>query len=320
MARISSLKARPALARDLEMSQLRALLALLTERSVSRAALSLGQSQPQMSATLRRLRDMLKDPILVRGSREMVPTDHAMTLLAPTQRIVADMRLILVQGDAFDPRTMRRSLRLAIPDYISAGLLGSILGAIRAAAPAASAVVVPVRSEADGAQMLETGQADVLIESNEIRTGALRHAPLFDDTILAVAARRHPRVHGALSLAEYLDLPHVAASPASGALPGMVDRMLARRGHTRRVVAWVPYLNTLPLILAQSDLVLTTSAHMARHFTAQAELQSFTPPLRLPRIRFSLMWHERAQRSGESLWLRTLIREAVEKHFARTRE
>ena len=48
--------------------------------------------------------------------------------------------------------------------------------------------------------------------------------------------------------------------------------MLAERGHTRRVVAWVPYLNTLPLILAQSDQVLTTSAHMARQLATQAAL------------------------------------------------
>ena len=167
---------------------------------------------------------------------------------------------------------MRGSLKLAFPDYISSAMLGAILGAIRGAAAGASALVAAVRSEADGVQMLESGEADVLIESNVIRSDTLRHALLFDDTVLAVAARRHPRVHPQLSVAEYLELPHVAASPTSGARPGIVDRVLAERGHTRRVVAWVPYLNTLPLILAQSDQVLTTSAHMATQLATQAAL------------------------------------------------
>ena len=297
------------------MSQLRALIALVGERSVSRAALALGRSQPQMSATLRRLRVLLDDPILVRGRREMVPTDRAQALLAPAQRMVADMQLIAAGREAFDPRTMRGSLRMAIPDYISAALLGAILGAIRSAAPAASTLIAPVRSETDGAHMLESGQADLIIESSVIRSDTLRHAPLFDDTILAVAARHHPQVHKEMTLAQYLSLPHVAASPASGARPGIVDRMLAERGHSRRVVAWVPYFNTLPPILADSDLVLTTSAHMARQLAAQAELQVFMPPFRWPRIRFSLMWHERAHRSGEGRWLRGLIRAAVDTHF-----
>ena len=73
----------------------------------------------------------------------------------------------------------------------------------------------------------------------------------------------------------------------------------------------MPYLNTLPHILARSDLVLTTSGHMARQFAAQADLQWFVPPIKLPRIRYFLMWHERVQRSGEHRWLRTLIQDAV---------
>ena len=305
------LAAKPVLPRALEISQLRALVALLTERSVSRAAESVGQSQPQMSASLARMRLLLKDPILVRTNRGMAPTDHARTMLEPARRILADMQLLVADPETFDPRTMRRTLRLAIPDFISAEMLGAILGALRAGAPEAPVVVVPVRGEASGADLLESGQADLLIESTLIRSGTLRHASLFDDTLLAVAARGHPQVRPDMLLDDYLALPHVAAAPLSGARPGLVDRLLADRGHARRVVAWVPYLNTLPHILARSDLVLTTSGHMARQFAAQADLQLFAPPLKLPRIRYFLMWHERVQRSGEHRWLRMLIQDAV---------
>ena len=57
--------------------------------------------------------------------------------------------------------------------------------------------------------------------------------------------------------------------------------MLAERGYTCRVVACVPYLNTLP------------------------------------RIRYYLMWHERAQRSAEHRWLRELIRDAARRQLQR---
>lgn len=303
--------ARPVAARDLEIGQVRALAALLGERSVSRAARALGQSQPQMSVTLRRLRAVLGDPILVRGGRGMVPTDRALALLEPARRIVEDIGRLRVEPAAFDPHALRRSLCLAIPDYIGAAILGAILGAIRAAAPSASVLVTPVRSESDGLDLLETGAADVLIESCLIRTATLRHRALFDDVVASVARRGHPQVRPGLSLDQYLGLAHVAAAPASGARPGLVDRMLAEHGHARRVVAWVPYLNALPLILAQSDLVLTTGAHLARQFADQAGLQVFTPPIKLPRMRYTMMWHERAQHSSEHRWLRDLISGAV---------
>jgi DNA-binding transcriptional LysR family regulator len=311
-------RARPTAAPALEITQLRALVALLTQPSVSAAAESLGQSQPQMSVQLRRLRAALHDPVLVRGAgRGMVPTERARALLEPARRILADMQLLFSEGEAFDPLTMRRSLRLAIPDFISADLLGAMLGAIRAGAPGASVVVVPVRSDTDGADLLASGHADVLIESNLIRSAALRYVTLFDDNVLSVAARANALVKPDMTLEQFLALPHVAAPPTSGTRPGMVDRMLAERGYTRRVVAWVPYFNALPRILAQSDLVLTTAGHLAFQFARQADLQVFAPPLKLPRVRYYLMWHERVQRSAEHRWLRDLIREAVTRQLKR---
>ncbi len=310
-------RSRPSAPPGLEISQLRALVALLTEGSVSRAAESLGQSQPQMSVTLRRLRTALGDPVVVRGGHAMIPTDHAMSLLVPARRILSEMQTLLDAPKAFDPRAMTRSLKLAIPDFISADLLGAILGAIRAGAPGASVVVTPVRSDSDGADLLESGQAEVLVESNLIRSSTVRYVTLFDDNVLSVAARANPRIRQDMTLEQYLELPHVAASPASGTRPGVVDRLLAERGYTRRVVAWVPYFNTLPRILAQSDLVLTTSGHMAFQFASQADLQVFLPPLKLPRIRYFLMWHERAQRSAEHRWLRELIRETANQQLKR---
>lgn len=300
----------------LELSLVRALVALLTEQSVSRAAESLGQSQPQMSATLRRMRELLGDPILVRGSRSMMPTEHALSLLEPARRILADAQTLTVPPARFNPVTTRRTIRLAIPDFLSASLLAAILGAIRAGAPESSLVVSGVRSDAEGADLLESGRADVVIESSVIRSALLRYTPLFDDGILAVAAHGHRALRDGLTLDEYLDLPHVAAAPASGTRPGLIDRLLRERGHARRVVAWVPYLNTLPQLLARSDLVFTTTAHMIRHFVLQKELRAFAPPIRFPRVRFYLMWHDRMHRAGDHRWLRGLILEAASAELA----
>ena len=60
---------------------LRILQILLTEQSVSRAAIKLGLSQPALSNSLRRLREITGDPILVRSKTGMVPTERGMELL-----------------------------------------------------------------------------------------------------------------------------------------------------------------------------------------------------------------------------------------------
>ena len=62
----------------LETSLLRVLHIVLTEQSVSRAAIKLGLSQPAISNSLRRLRDITGDALLVRGVR-------VLDIFSPTQ-------------------------------------------------------------------------------------------------------------------------------------------------------------------------------------------------------------------------------------------
>jgi DNA-binding transcriptional LysR family regulator len=61
---------------------LRVLHTLLIEKSVSRTAIKLGQSQPTISNTLKRLRELTGDAILVRGKSGMVATERGHELLA----------------------------------------------------------------------------------------------------------------------------------------------------------------------------------------------------------------------------------------------
>jgi len=53
---------------------------LLREGNVTKAAEHLGLSQPAMSNGLRRLRKVFNDPLLVRTSSGMMPTDKAKEL------------------------------------------------------------------------------------------------------------------------------------------------------------------------------------------------------------------------------------------------
>lgn len=71
--------------RDLNLNLLVFLDALLKEDNVSRAAEQLGMTQPALSNGLTRLRKQLDDPLFVRTSRGMVPTEKALSLAEPVR-------------------------------------------------------------------------------------------------------------------------------------------------------------------------------------------------------------------------------------------
>ncbi len=61
---------------------------LLREKNVTRAAEQLGITQPAMSNILRRLRKLFGDPLLVRSSEGMTPTEYAQELQPRVREIL----------------------------------------------------------------------------------------------------------------------------------------------------------------------------------------------------------------------------------------
>ena len=62
--------------KKLDLNQLVTLHALLRERHVSRAAVSLHRSQPAVSHTLNQLRDLFQDPLLIRRQGRYLSLIH----------------------------------------------------------------------------------------------------------------------------------------------------------------------------------------------------------------------------------------------------
>jgi len=72
----------------IELLLVRVLHTLITERSVSRAALRLHSTQPAVSAQLKRLRELTGDPLLVRAGNDMTPTETALQLVGPAANLL----------------------------------------------------------------------------------------------------------------------------------------------------------------------------------------------------------------------------------------
>lgn len=86
---------------------------LLAERSVSGVATQLNQSQPFISATLRRLRDVFQGPLLVRSGQRMVLTDKGMTISTQVDALLDGVVELLESDEDFGPSTSERTIRIA---------------------------------------------------------------------------------------------------------------------------------------------------------------------------------------------------------------
>src|SRR3546814_19494155 len=100
--------------RGLNLNLLVSLDALLTEKSVSRAAEKLHITQPAMSASLQRLRQYLSDPLLHQVGRKFELTPRALAMSMPVKDLLLQIDAQLNADQSFDPLTSKRTFRLAM--------------------------------------------------------------------------------------------------------------------------------------------------------------------------------------------------------------
>ena len=112
-----------------DLNLLPALDALLQEQCVTRAAARLGLSTPAMSHALARLRTLLRDPLLVRSGRAMVPSPHATAIKTHVRGRVEELGLVLAPPQPTDLRQLARTLKILACDYVLL-MLGDPLDAL----------------------------------------------------------------------------------------------------------------------------------------------------------------------------------------------
>lgn len=297
---------------SLDIKALRTLVILLQECSVTRAAERLGQPQPGLSLTLRRLREVFNDPLLVREGNRLALTERGAELLERLPRILTDLEGAVRPVNGFDPSSSQARFRLLLGNCFESGFLPTIIARIRERAPGASVDVASLPSLEQVAQYMTAGQLDIALGNWPTPPQSLRCAPLFESDFVCVVQDGHPlQALGSLTLERYLKAQHLSLSPVVTPTLNPVDARLASLGLARSVAASVAEYGSVAQLLARTDLVFTTSRRLAQHLVAQAPLRLLELPPAFGTMQFYSLWHERSHRAPAHQWLRALILQAA---------
>jgi len=296
--------------RNLDLNLLHALHALLEEASVSRAAARLGLSTPALSHALARLRRTLNDPLLERAGRTMVPSPRAVELRPLVRAVVHDLERVFAPGEAFAPSTSTRRFLLLGSDYVILVLGRALDRLVHEAAPSVQLQFMP-NTQAD-ADAIRESQVDLAIGVYHELHPEIRIQKLFDEELVCVVRRDHPRIGKRLSLAQYANLEHIQVAPR-GRPGGVIEDALARQGLQRRVVRQVPFFVAGLVLVADSDYALTIPRRLAIGHADVFRLRVLNLPIALEPYSIVQIWHPRRQGDAGLRWLRQQVVEASTK-------
>jgi DNA-binding transcriptional LysR family regulator len=288
----------------LDLNLLVALDALLAEASVGRAAQRLNLSQPAISHALRRLREVVGDPLLVRIGPRMELTPRAQALRGPLAQALEQVRGLFV-AEGFDPATSTRGFRLMMPDLAVDLLMPAVLQAVAASAPGVRLDVIPWRGPAVMTQDFARTVDVVVAWTGEAYPGFHRQSLYVDRDALAVR-RGHPDAGRLSELSVFKAARHVAVI-GSGERDDAIEPFLRQAGIERRIALAVPsYLQALRMT-ARSDLVAFVPSRLIAALAGPLDLVKVEPPIDPGEDQQYLFHPVLAQFDPGSAWLRELV-------------
>jgi len=285
----------------LDLNLLRVFIALYKEKNVSRAASSIGLTQPAMSNALLRLRRSCSDELFVRTSQGMKPTAFAERISGPVQEAFVLLANTLESPFGFEPVSSNRVFRLLMSDVGETITLPQLVNTVMRIAPDVRIEAMQIQHQLY-ANTLEAGGADLAIGNLPFLKSGFFQQRLFDDEYCCIARKRHRAIQGDLSTAQYASLQHLRVS--SGNAETFADSELARHRLRRKVALVVTHYHTAAEVVAMTDLV----AIVPRNFLADPrKLRVLSLPFNIPHAQVRQFWHKKVNHDPGNRWLRQVI-------------
>lgn len=291
------------------LNLLPALDALLQECHVTRAADRAGVTQSAMSYSLRQLRDLLEDPLLVRGPGGMVRTARAEEL-APRVRAALEHVERALAPVAFDPASSTRGFSIASADSTFATTVLPLQQTLAEVAPGLR-LRLSLLGLAPYQDRLESGEIDLALGMGFSKQPGVHRALLYEEPYGCAVREGHPLLAGEMGTEVFAGASHVIVTRRTTVERTPIDAQLEALGLERRIAMQVP---SFPLALAAArttDLVVSGPLRYLRSRAATVGLRVFPHPLVTRRYQVFMVWHARADLDPANQWLRQRIQAVV---------
>ena len=288
---------------------------LLRERNVTQAANQLGLSQPAMSNGLRRLRALFDDPLLVRTSEGMTPTERALELEPLVKDILLGVDRAMQPATEFEPRAAQMVVRIMASDYAESTLFPAVLTELRDNAPD---ITLDIMNPSDVSFLdVERGKVDLVINRFDQMPQSFHQITLWQDSFSCLLSPNHPILDD-FSLESYLSADHIWVSktgmgvgvgvdPSDVQRLGWVDSALAQLGEKRRIRVFTRHYQAAMTLAEQNDLIVTlpTRATWLKQNDPRVAIRQV--PFDVPPLELKMAWSPLLHNNAPHRWVRQFI-------------
>ena len=180
---------------------------VLAQKSATLAAKRLGVTQSAVSNALVRLRELIRDPLVVRSGRGLAVTPKGEALRLPLAKLLGEVGALLSREAEFDPPTTTREFTLACADYYGMVVLPSLTSALRERGPFAKLRIISLERLVSYGGLAD--DVDLHVGRPPSVLPGCHSAPLFHEQFVCLTRRTAKTSPAKMGLREYAAASHV---------------------------------------------------------------------------------------------------------------
>ena len=290
---------------DYDLNLLRTFTALMKERSVTAASQQLGLTQPAVSGSLAKLRQLFGDPLFTRTRYGIVPTPKAEAIAPIIHKTLAELDAVILGEREFDPKISTRQFQIAANSYFECVLVPHLAKAIAKLAPDVTLKVIPIGTDLTEANLSGGSTQLALGRFDNAGDPYLLQNILWDEFVCLVRSS-NSHVSKTLTLEAYETMKHVIVAPPSRLKTG-VFRILKSQSIRRDVAIAVSHFLAVFPIVATTDYCATLPKRIAQMYSNYNRYRILTPPKDFGKFPMHMVWHHCHSHDDGLQWLRQII-------------
>ncbi|MDA7746310.1 LysR family transcriptional regulator [Psychromonas sp.] len=287
---------------NLDLNQLRILIALDDERNISKAAKKLYVTQSAASHNLAKLRERFNDPLFLRTSKGMEPTPFAKSMIPILRQGISDINRAADMQSTFNPLTDAHTFYVGACDYFEFVAMPLLAEKFAVAAPNIR-LSIDINSEHVKMEEMENGSLDFHVGVDNMHPGSksINRQKWISDQYVAVVAKWRD-IPDKLTIMQFAGESQIHL-PVTANASDVIDSWLLRQKLYRNIQMVTQSYAIGGMISARTGLLFPVPLKVANLLTSMLPLKIISLPDDVPPLVLSIMSHSLYEHQESIQWL-----------------
>ncbi|MDH1313199.1 LysR family transcriptional regulator [Shewanella xiamenensis] len=291
--------------KPLDLNLLRVFMVVYRTRSFTQAAQELDLTQSSVSNAIGRFRVWVGESLFTRVGRGIEPTAVAREMYRKFEQPMADIETVLLGFEHFDPHSSQRRFYV----YANESVIETLQAGVQALLLDADIEVIFRESPPQEAELYRDillERVAVAIDIKPAQQTLLSSKLLFTESLVCIASKQHPRIHGAITHQQYFEEKHVFLNLRRFNLTAgdlFTEGVLPRR----RMYSEQSSLLSMFATVGKSEAIGIAPLRYASQYAEMFGLQILPMPLKTRPIDLYMVWSCKYTQNPSHQWLRSLL-------------